>query len=57
MITREIARNMVCVAPIFVVTTTDGRGVRYCIPMDGHRPDLNLKFYKDICEDRNGASL
>ena len=25
--------------------------------MDGHRPGLDLKFYKDICSDQNGASL
>ena len=49
---------MVCAAPILLITTTDdGLGVRYCIPMDGHRPGLDLKFYKDICSDENGASL
>jgi GTPase SAR1 family protein len=25
----------------------------YCIPMDNQRPQLDLKFYKDICPDRN----
>ena len=25
--------------------------------MDGHRPGLDLKFYKNICPDQNGASL
>ena len=25
--------------------------------MDGHRPGLDLKFYKDICSDQNGASF
>ena len=48
---------MVCAALVFLITTTDGLGVRYCIPMDGHRPGLDLKFYKDICSDLNGASL
>ena len=48
---------MVFVALIFVIATTDGLGDRYCIPMDGHRPGLDLKFYKDICSDQNGASL
>ena len=48
---------MVCAAPVFLITTTDGLGVRYCIPMDGHRPEFDLKFYKDICSDQNGASL
>ena len=37
--------------------STDGHGFRYCVPMDGHRPDLDLKFYKDICPDQNGVSL
>ena len=48
---------MVCAAPIFLIMKTDGLGVRYCIPMDGHRPGLDLKFHKDICPDQNGASL
>ena len=38
-------------------TTTDGHGFRYCVPMDGHRPGLDLKFYDKICPDQNGASL
>ncbi|KAF8260596.1 hypothetical protein EI94DRAFT_1811447 [Lactarius quietus] len=25
----------------------------YCVPMDNHRPGLDLKFYKDICPDNN----
>ncbi|KAH9033842.1 hypothetical protein EDB84DRAFT_1676291 [Lactarius hengduanensis] len=25
----------------------------YCVPMDNHRPQLDLKFFKDICPDRN----
>jgi hypothetical protein len=25
--------------------------------MDNQRPELDLKFYKDICPDQNGASL
>jgi hypothetical protein len=25
--------------------------------MDGHRPDLDLKFYNNICPDQNGVSL
>ena len=38
-------------------TTTDGHILRYCVPMDNQRPQLDLKFYKDICPDANGASL
>ena len=30
--------------------------LRYCVPMDNQRPQLDLKFYKDICPDRNGVS-
>jgi len=44
---------MVCAAPVFLIATTDGLGARYCIPMDGHRPGLDLKFHKDICPDQN----
>jgi len=29
----------------------------YCVPMDGHRPGLDLKYYENICPDRNGVSL
>ena len=36
---------------------SDGHGFRYCVPMDGHRPELDLQFYKDICPDKNGVSL
>ncbi|KAN0137755.1 hypothetical protein V8E53_004239 [Lactarius tabidus] len=25
----------------------------YCVPMDDHRPGLNLRFYKNICPDQN----
>ena len=38
-------------------STTDGHTFRYCVPMDNQRPQLDLKFYKDICPDQNGASL
>ena len=30
--------------------------VRYCIPMDNARPELDLKYFDDICLDKNGAS-
>ncbi|KAH9054854.1 hypothetical protein EDB87DRAFT_1580223 [Lactarius vividus] len=42
----------------------DSRGIesghivlRYCVPMDNQRPELDLRFLKDICPDGNGASL
>ncbi|KAH9005537.1 hypothetical protein EDB86DRAFT_1454877 [Lactarius hatsudake] len=25
----------------------------YCIPMDNHRPELDLRFFNDICPDQN----
>jgi hypothetical protein len=30
--------------------------VRYCIPMDNVRPELDLKYFDDICPDKNGTS-
>ena len=42
---------------MFTITTTDGHILRYCVPMDNQRPELDLKFYHDICPDRNGALL
>jgi hypothetical protein len=30
--------------------------VRYCIPMDNARPELDLKYFDDICPDKNGTS-
>ncbi|KAF8266000.1 hypothetical protein EI94DRAFT_1803644 [Lactarius quietus] len=38
---------------IFTITTTDHHVLRYCVPMDGHRPGLDLKFYDKICTDPN----
>jgi hypothetical protein len=29
---------------------------RYCIPMDNDRPSLDLKYFGDICPDKNGMS-
>jgi hypothetical protein len=28
---------------------------RYCIPMDNDRPSLDLKYFEDICPDKNGT--
>ena len=44
-------------APVFTMPTTDGHHLRYCVPMDNQRPQLDLKFYKDICPDQNGVLL
>ena len=42
-------------AQVFTTPTADGGTFRYCVPMDNQRPQLDLKFYKDICPDRNGV--
>ena len=39
------------------IATTNGHILRYCVPMDNQRPQLDLKHYEDICPDQNGASL
>jgi hypothetical protein len=31
--------------------------VRYCIPMDNVRPELDLTYFDDICPDKNGTSV
>jgi hypothetical protein len=30
--------------------------IRYCIPMDNVRPELDLRYFDDICPDKNGTS-
>jgi hypothetical protein len=30
--------------------------LRYCVPMDNNRPWLDLRYFHDICPDKNGAS-
>ena len=30
--------------------------IRYCIPMDNDRPELDIKYFDDICPDKNGTS-
>ncbi|KAF8267878.1 hypothetical protein EI94DRAFT_1829846 [Lactarius quietus] len=39
--------------PDFTITTTDRHVLRYCVPMDNHRPALDLEFYDKICPDPN----
>ena len=52
---RQIACDMVCPVSSILVTA-DYHGFRYCVPMDGHRPSLDLMFYDNICPDQNGSS-
>ncbi|KAH9159527.1 hypothetical protein EDB89DRAFT_2236766 [Lactarius sanguifluus] len=33
--------------------TTDGHVLRYCVPMDNQRPQLDLTYINDICPDKN----
>ena len=42
---------------VFKITTADNHVLRYCVPMDNQRPQLDLKFYQDICPDQNGPSF
>ena len=42
---------------VSAIMKTDDHFLRYCVPMDNQRPQLDLKFYKDICPDENGESL
>jgi hypothetical protein len=44
--------------PVFTIATTDDHIFEVLHRMDNQRPQLDLKFYKDIiCPDRNGAPL
>ena len=45
------------VLSVTTIATTEGHIWRYCIPMDNQRPELDLKHFKDICPDQNGASV
>jgi hypothetical protein len=29
---------------------------RYCIPMDNDRPELDIRYFKDICPNKDGTS-
>ena len=43
---------------MFAIMITDTHVLRYCVPMDNQRPQLDLKFYRDICpSDENGVSF
>ena len=37
--------------------TTSRLLFRYCIPMDGNRPSLDLKFFEEIRPDNNGMFI
>jgi hypothetical protein len=41
---------------LYKVATSQGLIFRYCIPMDNDRPSLDLKYFGDICPDKNGMS-
>ncbi len=45
------------VASALPILAADGNNLfRYCVAMDNHRPNLDLKYFKDICPDQNGMS-
>jgi hypothetical protein len=52
---KQVACDMVW-APVSTTATTDDPGFRYCVPMDDHRPGLNLRFFRNVCPDQNGSS-
>ena len=35
-------------------SSADDRTLRYCVPMDNQRPELDLRFFKGLCPDQNG---
>jgi hypothetical protein len=37
-----------------MVINSQGLHRRYCIPMDNDRPELNSKYFEQICPDKNG---
>lgn len=41
----------------FTIAAADGliHSTRYCVPMDNQRPELDLRFFDDICPDKNGT--
>jgi hypothetical protein len=46
---------MVCMAHVLTIAIADHHIQRYCVPLDSHRPALDLKFYDNICPDPNGT--
>ena len=52
---RQIACDMVC--QTFTIATVNcwwsNYSNRYCVPMDNQRPELDLRFFDDICPDKN----
>ena len=41
---------------VFTIATADDHVKRYCVPMDNQRPELDLRFFNNICPDKNGTS-
>jgi hypothetical protein len=41
---------------VYTVANSHNLLFRYCIPMDNDRPLLNLKYFDDVCPDKNGMS-
>ena len=42
-------------AHLLTIAIADHHVQRYCVPMDGSRREMDLKFFKDICSDPNGT--
>jgi hypothetical protein len=44
------------VLSMFTISNADGGPIlRYCIPMDNQRPELDIRYLRDICPDQNGV--
>jgi hypothetical protein len=52
----QIARDMVCSLWASTVANPQGLFSRYCIPMDNDRPELEIRYFKDICPNKDGTS-
>jgi hypothetical protein len=40
----------------YTPTHSEGLLFRYCDPTDNARPELDLKYFEDICPEKNGMS-
>jgi hypothetical protein len=44
----------ICHFGYLLFVNSQGLLLRYCIPMDNDRPELNSKYFKQVCPDENG---
>jgi hypothetical protein len=41
---------------VFMIEDLQGLFFRYCIPLDNNQPERDLRYFDDICPDKNGTS-